>query len=172
MDEAIFAAISSEACLSGLASRWAYRSVVAACLCPSNAPTIGSPMPALAPTDAKLWRRSWRRTSSIPAWRRTARHGLFKSARGSVLQISVFIRCYELTWKYKPAAARLSVQDVLSELVQDDGASACLAISARKRSPRSRSTSTHVRSRISRSRQPVKINILIASMAELENTVR
>ena len=73
--------IISLACLSGSAAKCAYLCVVDAWVWPKRAPMTGRLIPFAAPTDAKLCRRSWSRTSSIPACARIRYHALRGDAK-------------------------------------------------------------------------------------------
>ena len=61
---------------NGSAARWAYRAVVAECLCPSRAPRIGRLKPSSRPIDANEGRKSWSRTSRSAASDRTRAQAL------------------------------------------------------------------------------------------------
>jgi hypothetical protein len=69
----------SAAILTGSAARWAQRAVVCTCVWPSSLPIIGNPCPEATAIDAKVWRRSWIRTSFNPARARTRRQTRFAS---------------------------------------------------------------------------------------------
>ncbi len=64
----------SAASCRGSAARWAYRAVVCGCVWPRSAPMIGRLEPAAAATDAKLCRKSCRRTSGASAFFRIRSH--------------------------------------------------------------------------------------------------
>ena len=82
MRPAKFPPICSGARPTGSSARCEYSSAVVILLCPSSRPTTFRFCPLLTPKLAKVWRRSWIRTSGISASRQIRSHTACRLLRG------------------------------------------------------------------------------------------